>query len=239
MDWSRRVSRNRTSLVDALFCLEPDSNTMPSTIFSRSHEHLLTKKACFVYFQCFSFFLPKPFLASPFFCFCFSVSFLLLSFFIPSCLYFLFFLCLLFLFFFIVLSSLLLFHEKNKMKVLNCNFCSSIFSLFCGFLSSFPFRSLFLIFVFPHFKLCFFVKHECFWFQTNNLKTQIFGKKGGCNKTFFFFYQPVFCKMSKVIVFFVVFLGNFWAIFKNTIKYVFQHLFKSQKLQKMAVFNGY
>ena len=55
----------------------------------------------------------------------------------------------------------------------------------------------------------FFVQHQCFWFQNKQLnKTEIFGQKGGCNKTVFF-YEPVFCKMSKVIVF----LGHFLAIF--------------------------
>ena len=39
-EW-RRVSQNKTSLLDALFCLEPYSNTMPSTIAS-SHDHPLT-----------------------------------------------------------------------------------------------------------------------------------------------------------------------------------------------------
>ena len=40
-EW-RRVSQNRTSLLDALFCLEPYSNIIPSTIVSRSHDHPLT-----------------------------------------------------------------------------------------------------------------------------------------------------------------------------------------------------
>ena len=40
-EW-RRVSQNRTSLLDALFCLEPYRNTMSSTNVSRSHDHPLT-----------------------------------------------------------------------------------------------------------------------------------------------------------------------------------------------------
>ena len=74
---------------------------------------------------------------------CSCVSFFLLVF------LFAFFLFLVFVSFFIFLSSLLLFHEKNNMKILNCNFfVSSIFSLFLWFpVLFFPFKSLFLIFV--------------------------------------------------------------------------------------------
>ena len=85
------------------------------------------KKAFFVYFLCFSFFLPQPFLTSPFFCFSFSVSLLLLSFFLPSCLSFLLSFSFLFLSLVIFLSSLLLFSEKNNMTILNCNLFSSMF----------------------------------------------------------------------------------------------------------------
>ena len=109
------------------------------------------KKAFLVYFLCFSFFLPQPFLTSPFFCFSFSVSLLLLSFFFPSCLSFWLSFCFLFLSLFIFLSSLLLFSEKNNMKMLNCNLCfhqSILF--FYGFLSCFSFQI-----PFPY--LCFFL----------------------------------------------------------------------------------
>ena len=74
---------------------------------------------------------------------CSCVSFFLLVF------LFAFFLFLVFVSFFIIISSLLLFHEKNNMKILNCAFfVSSIFSLFCGFLSCVSFQ-----FPFPY--LCF------------------------------------------------------------------------------------
>ena len=51
----------------------------------------------------------------------------------------------------------------------------------------------------------FSVQHKGFWFPNKELKKKtFFGQKGGCNKTGFF-YQPVFCKMSKVIVFLAIF----------------------------------
>ena len=58
------------------------------------------KKRFFVYFLCFSFFLPQPFLTLPLFLFlflCLSLSLLLLAFFLPSCLSFLLSFCFLFL----------------------------------------------------------------------------------------------------------------------------------------------
>ena len=108
------------------------------------------KKSIFCYFLCFSFSIPQPFLTSPFFCFSFSVSLLLLSFFLPSCLSFLLSFCFLFLSLFHFLSSLLLFSEKNNMKSLNGNlFLYQSFLFFNGFLSCFSFQI-----PFPY--LCFF-----------------------------------------------------------------------------------
>ena len=83
----------------------------------------------------------------------------------------------------------------------------------------------------------FLVQHQCFWFQNKQQKTEMFGQKGGCNKTGFF-YEPVFCKLSKVIVFLAIFC-HFWLLFKTYYKIGISGHFKSQKLQKMAFFNGY
>ena len=57
----------------------------------------------------------------------------------------------------------------------------------------------------------FSVQHKGFWFQNKELKKKknIFWSKGGLQQNGVF-YQPVFCKMSKVIVFF---LAIFLAIF--------------------------
>ena len=139
----------------------------PFLVFNR-------KKACFPRRKghfLFIFESPPLFLLSLFWPPPFSVSLslsllLLLSFFLPSCLYFFFGSLFLSLSFFFCLLCFLL-HEKNNIKRFNCNFFfSSIFSLFLVSCLVFPFKSLFLNFVFlPDFKLCFFVQHECFWFQ--------------------------------------------------------------------------
>ena len=108
--------------------------SFPFLVFNRKTLFFALKRAFFVYFQCFSFFPPLTFLASPSFCFSFSVSLLLLSFFLPSCLSFLLNICFLSLsLFFNFLSSLLFFHEKNNMKILNCNFFFHQYFLFCWF----------------------------------------------------------------------------------------------------------
>ena len=160
------------------------------------------KNGIFCLFSVFLFLSPSAFSDLPLFCFSFSVSLLLLSFFLPSCLSFCFFFFLVFVSFsvffllcFSFLSSLLLFSEKNNMKILNCNlfFCQS-FLFFMVSSLVFPFKSLFLCFCFLILSYV-FVQHECFWFQNKQLKKKhiYLVKRGGCNKTVF--YQPVFCKM--------------------------------------------
>ena len=86
--------------------------------------------------------------------------------------------------FFPFLSSLLLFHEKNNIRIFNYKVFLHQYFLFFGFLSSFLFESLFLIFVFvADLKLCFLLNIIVFWFQKNQVeKHQFLGKKGGCNK---------------------------------------------------------
>ena len=77
--------------------------------------------------------------------------------------------------------------------------------------------------------------------QTRGLKTRClrasgktklqntkFWSKGGLQQNVFF-YEPVFCKMWKLIVFFGPFFGKFWLLFKKHYKKVFQHIFKSKK----------
>ena len=159
-------------------------------------------------------FWPPPFSVSLSPSLCFScLSFFLLVF----LLCFLFVSC--FCLFFIFLSSLLLFHEKNNMNIFNWNFFFSwnIFSFFWFPVLLFCFKSLFLIFVFfPDFKLCFLFNISMFLVsKRTNWKAQ--KKKTNCNKTGFF-YEPVFCKMWKVIVFLPLFLPNFGSCSKNTLK---------------------
>ena len=64
-----------------------------------------------------------------------------------------------------------------------------------------------------------------FWFQKTKLKnTDFWVKRGVATKRFF--YDPVFCKKGKVIVFFgAIFLANFGGSSKNTIKIGISALF--------------
>ena len=92
-------------------------------------------------FQCFPFFLPSLF-GLPLFHFLFLCLSLFL-FFVPSFLSFFFALIFVscFCLFFLFLSSLLLFHEKNNIKILNYKvFVTQSFLIFVGFLSSFFFQ---------------------------------------------------------------------------------------------------
>ena len=57
-----------------------------------------------------------------------------------------------------------------------------------------------------------------FDFQTNNLQKKTFLVKRGVATKRVFFYQPVFWKMSKVIVFLGHFFGKFWLMFKKHYK---------------------
>ena len=97
------------------------------------------------------------------------------------------------------LSSLLLFHERNNIKI----FKGKMF-LHQSFLVSclvFFFQISFLSLLFPGFKLC-FVQHQWFWFQKPKLKNNNFWRKGGLQ-------QNVIC---------CPFFGQILGMFKNTIK---------------------
>ena len=157
----------------------------------------------------FLFLSPLTFFGLPFFCFSFSVSLFL------SCVSFfllVFLLCFLFVscfcLFFIFLSSLLLFHEKNNMNIFNCNFFFSwnIFSFFWFPVLLFCFNPFFLSLLFPDFKLCFLFNINVFSYKKNKLKSTT--KRKNKLQQNCFFYEPVFCKMWKVIVFFAPFLPN-------------------------------
>ena len=142
-------------------------------------------------------------MASPFFCFSFSVSLLFFSFFLPSCLYFLLSFC----FLFLSLSFLFFLHcfcfMKRKHQNIQLQFFPEIFSLSFGFLSCFSVSNpFFLSLLFPDFKLCFLFNINVFLVSKEQIeKHKKKQKKNNCNKTGFF-YEPVFCKMSKAIVFF-------------------------------------
>ena len=146
-------------------------------------------------------FWPPPFSVSLSLSLCCSFLFSFLLVFLFCFLFVACFLSLSFLFF----LHCFLFHEKKNIKIFNCNFFPEIFSLSFGFLSCFSVSNpFFLSLLFPYFKLCFLFNINVFSFKKNKLKST---KKQKKKKTIatkrFFFYEPVFCKMSKVIVFFV------------------------------------
>ena len=162
------------------------------------------RKGHFLYiFECLPLFLLSLSLASPLFNFSFSVS-----------LYssFLSFLLLVFLFCFLVfglfLSVSFFFafvswkeqHENIQLQ----SFPSSIFSLFFGFLSCFLFETLFLIFVFPDFKICFLFSINVLGFIKPKLKNANFGQMGVATNVF---YLPVICKMWRGIICFFLLTG--------------------------------
>ena len=168
------------------------------------------KKGIFVYFLCFSFFLPQPFLAFPFFCFSFSVSLLLLffSFFLPCLSFFCFILVPSFSLFLIFLSSLLLFSEKNNMQFLNCNlFFHQYFLFFLWFpVLFFSFKSLFLIFAFFLVFSYVFCLTSMFWVSKTQVKKHQFLVNRGVATKRFFFNNLCFEKCEKLSF-------SFWPFF--------------------------
>ena len=132
--------------------------SFPFFVFNRKNLVFPLKWAFFGLFSVFPFLSPLTFFGLPLFHFLFlCLSVLLLSVFLPSCLSFLaFFFFLVFVSFF-VLSSVLLFLEKNNMKKIKLEFLLLIkmFS-FLGFLSCFLFEISFpYLCFFPDFELCF------------------------------------------------------------------------------------
>ena len=133
----------------SLFCFFWLFNTEPKTLF------FPPEKGFFIYFQCFSFFLPLPFWASLFFCVSFSVSsFFFFSFFLPSCLCSCFLLvpCLCLFFFFLSFSFFFAFlswkeqHQNIQLQVfLACHPFSFLSFLFFLFQVPFCYLSSFLI----------------------------------------------------------------------------------------------
>ena len=102
----------------------------------------------------------------------------LVIFFLPSFFSFFFdFLC--FLVFAPLFLCLLLFHEKNNIKILNYKVC--FINPFCFLVSCLvlSFKSLFLIIVFL-ISSCAFVQHQCFSFQKAKFFTKetVFGQEG-------------------------------------------------------------
>ena len=98
----------------------------------------------------------------------------------------------------------------------------------------FPFKSRFLIFVFPDFKFCLLFNMNVFGFKTNNFKKHnVFVKRGVATKRVFFI-NLCFSKCEK-LSFFAPFLPNFGWCSKNTIKLVSAHWWR-QKIEKKIHF---
>ena len=131
---------------------------------------------------------------------------------------------------FLSFSSLLLFHARSSIKTLNCNCFSSIFSFF-GFLSCF-------FFPIPFSYLCMFlilsyVFCSTSMFLVENIKVekhQFLVKRGVATKRYF--YEPVFWKMWKVIVFFCPFFGPILVDVQKHYENRYFSTFLKQKKQK-------
>ena len=201
------------------------------TLFSPQKGHFL-----FI-FHCLPFFLHSLFWPPPFSLFLsLSLSF---SFFLPSFLsfFFAFFCFLAFVSFFLLVSSLLLFHEKNNIKIFNykvlfINPFSFLLVSSLLFLSNPLSLSLFF---FPDFKFCFCSTSVFFFKKCKFKKHQFFKKNRGCNITVFLWT----CVLQNVKSY--RFLGgHFFAFFgcfsKNTIKIgISAHFSKQQNTKQWHV----
>ena len=196
-------------------------------------------KRAFLFIFCVSLsFSLNLFLASPFFNFSFSVYLFFFSFF-PSFLsfFFAFFCFLVFVSFLFFLLCFCFMKRTTSERLMYKGFLHQSF-LFFGFLSSFlfeiPFSSLCF---FCWFKVMFLFNIFVFGFKKTKLKNTNFWSKGELQQNGFF-YDPVFCKVWKVIVFLgVIFLTNFGWCSKNTIKIGISALFKKAKKWKKWPFS--
>ena len=175
---------------------------------------LKDKKPCFpprkghflFIFECLPLFLLSLFWPPPFsISLSLSLSCSILSFFL---LVFLF--CFLFVPFFLsffpFLSSLLLFHERNNIKTLNCYFFFLKYFLFFWFpVLLFLSNPFFLSLLFPDFKLCFLFNINVFGFKKQSWKHQFLVKRGVATKRFFFFMNLCFAKCEKLSFFLPIF----------------------------------
>ena len=152
-----------------------------------------------------------------------SLSLFFLLFFLSSflSLFFAFFWFLVWVSFFIFLSSLVFFHERHNINILNCKFFfSEIISFFC-FLPFFVSSSFFLSLLFPDFKLCFLFNIKVFGFKTKNLKKKkkkkhFLVKRGVATKRFFFI-NLCFANCQKLSFFFGPFFWQFLVDVQKTL----------------------
>ena len=181
----------------------------------------------FLFLSPLAFFCPPPFSVSLSLSLCCSFLFTFLLVFLFCFLFVSCFCLFLSLSFFIAF----LFHEKKTSKYSIAILFPEIFSLSFGFMSCFSVSNPFLLsLLFPDFKLCFLFNINVFSFKKNKLKST---KKNQLQQNLFF-YEPVFCKMWKVIVFFCPFFAKFWLMFKKHYKNRYFSKFLKAKKQKNA-----
>ena len=154
----------------------------------------------------------------------------LFLFFLPSCLYFCFlfvscFCLFLSFYFFFAFVSWKAQHQHNQLHI----FLVNPFSFLLLSSPLFSFKSSFLIFViFPDFKLCFFVEHQCFLLKMQVWKTPILGQEGLQHNGF-----VLTCVLQYMKGYRFLHLCHFLFIFKKHCKNrYFSTFFKSTKLQK-------
>ena len=198
------------------------------------------KKGSFVYFLCFSFFLPLPFFGLPLFQFFFlCLSLLLVPFSFPSCLFFCFLLLPCFCLFlsFSFFSAFVSWKEQHQK-----DWCTKFFfiNLFFFLVSCllFSLKSLFLLFVlFADLKLCFCSTSLFLVSKKTKLKNTNVWSKGELEQNGFFM-NLCFAKCKKLSFF----GGHFWADFggcaKNTIKIGISALFEKAKNGKKGHFQS-
>ena len=175
------------------------------------------EKGIFCLFSVFLFLSPLALFGLPLFVFLFHcLSFFFFSFFLPSCLCFLLsfgslFLSLSFFFFLLCFSFMKGTTSNNSIA----SFSSSIFSLFsvsCLFFFQVPFSFL-CCFLIVSYVFC---STSRFLVSKQTTKKKNLVKRGVATKRFFF-YQPLFCKMWKVIVFFGPFFWQFLGDIQKTL----------------------
>ena len=158
------------------------------------------KRAFFVFFHCLPFFLHSLFWPPPFSLFLsLSLSFSSISFFLLVFL-FAFFCFLAFVSFFLLVYSLLLFHEKNNIKIFNYkSFCSSILSHFCWFpLFFFLSNPLSLSLLFVLILSFVFCSTSVFFFKKCKFKKHHFSKNKGLQNNGYFLMNLCFAKCEKL-----------------------------------------
>ena len=209
-------------------------------VFFCSFPLFLIEKPCFPpkrAFFCLVSVFPFPFSLAFFGLPLFHFLFLCLSlflFFLPSFLSFVFafFLFLVFVSFFLFLYYLLLFHEKNNIKLFNYRaFLHQSFLIYVAFLSCFfqiPFPYL-CFFLFSHLKFCFLFNINVFFKKCNFKKHQFLVKRGLQHNGFFISLCLAICEK---LSFFGGHFCQFIAFQKSYTNRCFSTFFKAKNTKK-------